>query len=179
MNLDAASSTTTSLTGIASRGVPRPPRRARRMAASQHPSLDGPVLVGAYIRVSIARGDDLPRTAAGRRQGLRRPHDCPEWPTWRIVESVKDLDVSGRSFAREGIQRLMQMVRDGTITTIVTYRYDRFGRTLQQALNHLEEVESLGGQVISVTEPFDATTAIGHFVQSQTLGLGRPAVTPG
>ncbi len=72
----------------------------------------------------------------------------------------QDLDISRRSFARAGIQKLMEMMRSGAITTIVTYRYDRFGRNLQQALAHLEEVEQLGGQVVSVTEPIDATTAI-------------------
>ena len=48
-----------------------------------------------------------------------------------VVE--QDLDVSGRSFARAGIQKLMGLMREGAITTVVTYRYDRFGRHLQQA----------------------------------------------
>ena len=91
----------------------------------------------------------------------------------QLVIIVQDLDRSGRSFAREGIQQLMQMMRDGKITTILTYRYDRFGRNLQQALTHLEEVDSLGGQVISTTEPFDATTAIGHFMRSNTLAMAE------
>ena len=43
----------------------------------------------------------------------------------------------------------MELMRDGAITAIVTYRYDRFGRNLRQALDHLEEVEGLGGQVVS------------------------------
>ncbi|MDP9436626.1 MAG: recombinase family protein, partial [Actinomycetota bacterium] len=90
---------------------------------------------------------------------------------WRAVVVEQDLDISGRSFAVEGIQKLMEMMRDGAITTIVTYRYDRFGRNLQQALAHLEGVEALGGQVVSVTEPIDASTAIGHYMRSHSLAL--------
>ncbi|MDP9434434.1 MAG: recombinase family protein [Actinomycetota bacterium] len=90
---------------------------------------------------------------------------------WRAVVVEQDLDMSGRSFARAGIQKLMEMMREGAITTILTYRYDRFGRNLQQALAHLEEVEQLGGQVVSVTEPIDASTAIGHYMRSHSLAL--------
>lgn len=92
---------------------------------------------------------------------------------WRVVETQEDLDVSCRSFAREGIQRLMALMREGAITTILTYEYDRVGRNLEQALKHLREVEQVGGQVVSVSEPSDASTAIGHFMRSQTLAMAE------
>ncbi len=44
---------------------------------------------------------------------------------------------------------------------------------LQQALRHLEEVESLGGEVVSATEPMDASTAIGHYMRSQSLAMAE------
>jgi site-specific DNA recombinase len=152
-----------------SRKTPR--RRLRVMADEQSEDLS-PVLAGVYIRVSTAREEmispelqqrDVDAYLARMTLQTRRP--------WKAVVIEQDLDISGRSFARAGIQKLMEMMREGTITTILTYRYDRFGRNLQQALDHLEEVEQLGGQVVSVTEPMDVTTAIGHYMRSQSLAL--------
>jgi site-specific DNA recombinase len=148
-----------------------PRRRVRMMADDQTADL-GPVLVGVYIRVSLAREEmispelqqrDVDSYLARMSQQTGRQ--------WRTVVIQQDLDISGRSFARAGIQRLMELMREGAITTILTYRYDRFGRNLQQALAHLEEVETLGGQVVSVTEPIDASTAMGNYMRSQSLAL--------
>ena len=132
----------------------RPARRPRRRLAADVEAVAGPVLVGAYIRVSMAREEMIsPELQQRDVDAYVARMSATSGRTWRTVETVQDLDISGRSFAREGIQRLMQLVRDGVITTIVTYRYDRFGRNLTQALNYLTEVETLGGQVISATEP--------------------------
>ena len=150
------------------------PRRPRRVLASERTAAAGPVLVGAYIRVSTAREEMIsPELQLRDVDAYVARMNATSGRTWRVVEVVQDLDISGRSFAREGIQRLLQMVRNGEITVIVTYRYDRFGRNLEQALTHLAEVEQLGGQVISATEPFDCSTAIGNFMRSQTLGMAE------
>jgi site-specific DNA recombinase len=149
-------------------------RRRLRVMAEDHDADLGPLLIAVYIRVSLAREEMISPELQQRDVDayLARMETLTGRPC-RLVLVVQDLDISGRSFAREGIQRLMEMMRDGEITTILTYRYDRFGRNLQQALAHLEEVEALGGQVISVTEPFDASTAIGHFMRSNTLAMAE------
>jgi site-specific DNA recombinase len=163
--------TSNPLTTPPTRGTKRRPRRI--MAQEEHADL-GPVLVGVYIRVSTAREEMIsPELQQRDVDAYLNRMKAETGRTWRTVVVVEDLDVSGRSFAREGIQRLMTLFRDGGITKIVTYRYDRFGRNLEQALTHLKEVEALGGQVVSVTEPFDATTAIGHFMRSQTLAMAE------
>lgn len=148
------------------------PRRRRTVLASAQMEDLTPVLVGVYIRVSTAREEmispelqqrDVDAYLLRMTATTRRP--------WRAVVVEQDLDKTGRSFARAGIQKLMAMMRTGEISTILTYRYDRFGRNLRQALNHLAEVEQLGGQVVSVSEPIDSTTAIGKYMVSQTLAL--------
>jgi len=148
-------------------------RRARVLAEDDQADLS-PVLVGVYIRVSLAREEMISPELQQRdvNQYMARMTAQTGRP-WRAAAVEQDLDVSGRSFARRGIQRLMDLMRQGEITTILTYRYDRFGRNLKQALTHLEEVEALGGQVVSVTEPMDATTAVGHYMRSNTLALAE------
>ena len=154
--------------------VPRPSRRVRRAVAADRASSQAPVLVAGYIRVSMSREEMIsPELQLRDLRAFVDRMNATSGRTWRLVKVVEDLDLSGRSFAREGIQRLMQMVRDGLTTVIVVYRYDRFSRNHKEALNHLAEVETLGGQVISATEPFDCNTAIGNFMRSQTLGMAE------
>ncbi len=142
----------TDTTAAAARPTRRPtttgkPRRRRNVLASDEPQDLSPVLAGVYIRVSTAREEmispelqqrDVDAYLARMTAQTGRP--------WRAVVVEQDLDVSGRSFAREGIQKLMGLMREGVISTIVTYRYDRFGRNLQQALTHLDEVEASVGR---------------------------------
>ena len=40
-------------------------------------------------------------------------------------------------------------------------------------LAHVNEVESLGGQIVSVTEPSDATTSMGSFMRTQTFAMAQ------
>jgi len=149
-------------------------RRRHRALASQVALDVSPVLVGVYIRVSVAREEMISPELQQRDVDAYLARMASQTSrSWRTVMVEQDLDISGRSFARDGIQRLMTAMREGVITRIVTYRYDRFGRNLEQALSHLKEVEALGGQVVSVTEPMDASTAIGHFMRSQTLALAE------
>ncbi len=148
------------------------PRRRRNVLASEEAQDLSPVLAGVYIRVSTAREEMIsPELQQRDVDAYLARMTAQSGRAWRAVVVEQDLDISGRSFARAGIQNLMELMRQGAITTILTYRYDRFGRNLQQALAHLEEVEQLGGQVVSVTEPIDASTAIGHYMRSQSLAL--------
>jgi DNA invertase Pin-like site-specific DNA recombinase len=143
------------------------------MASSQEDDRSA-LLVGVYVRVSTAREEMISPELQRRDVDAYLARMSREsGRTWRAVIVVEDLDISGRSFAREGIQRLMAMVREGAITTIVTYRYDRFGRNVQQALAYVAEVESLGGQVVSATEPIDASTSMGNFMRTQTFAMAE------
>lgn len=53
------------------------------------------------------------------------------------------------------------------------YKYHRFGRNVQQLLAHVEEVESLGGRVLSATEPIDASTAMGNFSRTTQFAMAE------
>ncbi len=97
------------------------PRRRRTVLASEQVEDETPVLAGVYIRVSTAREEmispelqqrDVDAYLARMSAQTKRP--------WRAVVVEQDLDISGRSFAREGIQRLMELMRQGAITSILT-----------------------------------------------------------
>jgi site-specific DNA recombinase len=149
-------------------------RPSRRPAPNATAAKDakGAVRVGVYIRVSTAR-EEMVSPELQRRDVNAYIERMQGQQKWIVVRDVEDLDISGRSFARAGIKELMTLLREGAISKILTYRYDRFGRNVEQALAHVNEVESLGGQVVSVTEPFDATTSMGSFMRTQSFALAE------
>ena len=60
--------------------------------------------------------------------------------------------------------RLLADARTGKIDTLYVYRLDRLGRDPRLILNAINEFESLGVQVKSMTEEFDTTNPIGRFL---------------
>ena len=94
-------------------------------------------------------------------------------PTLHLLDVVEDLDTTGRNFARKGIQRIIAGVEAGTWQVVLVYRYDRFGRNVRDSLVNIARVEQAGGRVVSVTEPFDASTAIGKYGRTNILAVAE------
>ncbi|WP_399087963.1 recombinase family protein [Streptomyces sp. BBFR2] len=116
-----------------------------------------------YIRVSTWKEEkispDLQRTAIldwAKRNGVE------------ITEWIEDLDTTGRNFKRK-IMRAIEIVEKGKEQGIAVWRYSRFGRDRAGNAINLARVETIGGQLVSATEPVDATTAIGRFQRGMLL----------
>ena len=115
-----------------------------------------------YVRVSMAREEmvspQLQRTAITERAARDGAH-IPDG-NW-----IEELDVSGRGFGRKGVQRAIQLVRDGTVRRVYVWKYSRFGRNATLVGVHVGEMEAAGGQLVSATEDVDARTAAGKFAR--------------
>jgi site-specific DNA recombinase len=137
---------------------------ARRLAAVPDEWVQG----AAYVRVSKEREEMISPV-------LQRASvdDHAERAHIRLVETIEDLDRTGRNFARAGIQRILTGVEDGRWQTVLVYRYDRFGRNVRDSLVNIARVEQAGGRVVSATEPFDATTAIGKYGRTNILAVAE------
>src|SRR5579883_96881 len=75
--------------------------------------------------------------------------------------------------------RLLADARAGKFDTILVYRLDRFGREPRLILNAVNDLESLGIQVKSMTEPFDTGNPAGRFlltILSAVAGLERDTI---
>jgi site-specific DNA recombinase len=117
-----------------------------------------------YIRVSKEREEMIsPET---------QEHECRklcEREGYEIVEIVQDLDLSGRSFAKRQIERIIGGMEDDRWDVLVTWKWSRFGRNLTQCLINLERVKEARGWVRAATEDFDAETTMGKFTRDQLL----------
>jgi site-specific DNA recombinase len=90
----------------------------------------------------------------------------------RIIGWVDDLDDTGRNFKRK-ITTAIDRIEDGEAAEIVVYRYDRWGRNAVESLANVHRVESVGGSVVSATEPLDPETAIGRYNRTNAFGLAE------
>ena len=86
-----------------------------------------------------------------------------------MMESVGILPLDQRP---EGT-RLLADARTGKIDTLYVYRLDRLGRDPRLILNAINEFESLGVQVKSMTEEFDTTNPNRQVFNNRPRRSGR------
>ncbi len=70
----------------------------------------------------------------------------------------------------EGL-RLIEDAKAGKLDTLLIYKLDRFGRYARIILNGVHQLEELGVQVRSMTEPFDTGSPAGRFLLTILAGV--------
>ncbi|MFA6130479.1 MAG: recombinase family protein [Candidatus Omnitrophota bacterium] len=85
---------------------------------------------------------------------------------YEIFDEYVDGGYSGTSYERPRFQRLMDDAKQGRINLILVYKVDRFFRSNKDLLNVVYELEGMGVNIRSITEPFDTTNYLGKFILS-------------
>lgn len=101
-----------------------------------------------YARVSTAEQD-----LEGQRRRLREQAGVV-----RVFEDV----ISGRTFERPGLQALFDYAREGDALCVV--RLDRFGRSLRELLETVDQLKARGIGLVSIEEKIDTSSAAGELV---------------
>ena len=105
-------------------------------------------------------------TPASRRM-TSRPCPCSYVPCaicqcrgWKITLQIQDIasGVSNRPVREE----LLRLARQRCIDMIIVWRLDRWGRSVVDLLNTLQELHSLDVGFVSLTEALDFTTPAGR-----------------
>ena len=109
--------------------------------------------VALYARVSTYDQNTLPLQI----QAMRKYVASREWT---IVTEIKDTG-SGAS-SRPEREALLKSARRRDVDVIVVWRLDRWGRSVTDLLNTLQELNQLNVGFISITEALDLTTATGR-----------------
>jgi DNA invertase Pin-like site-specific DNA recombinase len=133
-----------------------------------------PVLtLDGYIRVSRVggrEGDSFISPDVQRDQ-------IQTWARLRGVEIAAwhtDLDVSGGTLSRPGLNLMLQRVRDGHTGGVAVARLDRLSRaSVADALNIVSDIHDAGGQIAAVDLGIDPTTPFGEFAMTLMLALAR------
>ncbi len=112
-----------------------------------------------YLRQSTFREESISlelQEAAGREYCARQGYD--------VVAVESDPGISGRTWKRPAVQRVMRMLEDGDADTIVLWRWSRLSRSRRDWAVAADRADLAGCTIESATEPNDATAA-GRFAR--------------
>jgi DNA invertase Pin-like site-specific DNA recombinase len=108
---------------------------------------------GLYARVSTNDQQTLAmQNRAMREYAVRRG--------WTITMQVRE--VNSGAAKREAREKLLDAARRREIDLVLVWRLDRWGRSVTDLLETLQELEHLGVGFVSLTEALDLTTPVGR-----------------
>lgn len=109
---------------------------------------------GLYIRVSTEGQETL-------NQRLALEEYCKR-NSIEVFQVYEDAGVSGSKTSRPGLDRMMQDMRAGSFDTIIIWKLDRLGRSLQHLLQILAELQNRKVKLVITEMNMDTTTPAGE-----------------
>ncbi|CAG0897073.1 unnamed protein product [Cyprideis torosa] len=100
-----------------------------------------------YARVSTDQQDYALQVEALEREGC---------------EKIFSEKLSGGKRKRPELDKMLDQLRKGDV--VIVWKVDRLARSIKDAIEIVELIEKAGGQIKSLTEPFDTTTPMGDFL---------------
>lgn len=113
-----------------------------------------------YLRQSVATEESISlelQESAGREYCARQGY--------RIVAVEQDPGISGRTWKRPAVQRVMDMVASRDVDVVVLWKWSRLSRSRLDWAVAIDKVESVGGRIESATEQVDTTTSTGRLAR--------------
>lgn len=125
--------------------------------------------VFVYVRVSTAREEMI---APELQEASVRAYCAREG--LEIIDVISDLDLSGRDFAKRKIMWMIRQIADKAADGVAVWQVSRWGRSMEQSLNHIRKLEDEGGFLRSATENLnDMETPFGRFALTQLLAMAQ------
>jgi DNA invertase Pin-like site-specific DNA recombinase len=113
--------------------------------------------VAIYARVStVAHQDVTLQTAELQAYASRRG--------WVVVGEFIDSGISGSRDRRPQLDALMELARTRKVDVILTWKLDRWGRSLKHLVNSLAELEALGVAFVALRDNVDLSTPSGRLM---------------
>lgn len=125
-------------------------------------------MVYAYLRVSTAgQENSMDSQRRAIELFIRQKSITKE------IRFFEDLGVSGSKSSRPGLDDLMGELRKGQVTTLVCYSISRLGRSVIHLLTLIQELDTLGVTVHSVTESLDTKSPFGRLILNLLASLAQ------
>lgn len=84
--------------------------------------------------------------------------------SWAVGEEISDRGASASSLHRDGIQRVLALLKSGEVAGVIAWRLDRLTRSIRDLLTIMDLTADDSVGIVSVTESLDSTTPMGRFV---------------
>jgi DNA invertase Pin-like site-specific DNA recombinase len=113
-----------------------------------------------YVRVSTEEQAREGISLENQKVKIRIYCDLHNFELEKIIE---DAGKSGKDLNREGIQELIQKVKDKRIGAVLVYKLDRLSRKVIDTLNLIELMKKNHVEFHSIIDSIDTKTAMGKF----------------
>src|SRR5699024_5935988 len=90
---------------------------------------------------------------------------------YTVVAVEADPGISGRTFARPGVQAVMAMVERGEADVILLWKWSRLSRNRLDWYQAADKAQQAGGRIESATEPIDTSTSIGRLSRGMMIEI--------
>ena len=114
-----------------------------------------------YTRVST---NDQADTGESLRMQSVKIRAMSEVQGSELLDIVIDAGESGKSLRRPGMQKILKMVKNRAVDTVIVYKLDRLTRSVRDLGELLEVFDKNGVSLVSVCESLDTGTAAGRLV---------------
>lgn len=137
---------------------------------------DQPGRAVLYVRVSalMGRGGDTFLSPDIQLGGMRRALPLHGLREVGVVDD--DLDVSGTTFERAGLDKVRAMAEARQFDVLVCYDTSRFGRDVLESLLFLRDLAATGVHIIAVAEAVDTSTDHGMSMLINMLNVAQMRV---
>ncbi len=122
----------------------------------------------AYVRVSDVRGREGPGFISPTEQ-LEKCRAFAAAMGHTIVDEAEELDRSGGDMTRPVFTSLLERIEAGEADGMIVAKLNRFARSNVGAWQALERIKQAGGELLSVEENIDTSTATGRFLRDFML----------
>lgn len=113
-----------------------------------------------YLRQSVSREESISlelQETAGRAHAEQHGYE--------VVAVESDPGISGRTWNRPAVQRVMAAIESGEADVIVLWKWSRLSRSRLDWAVAADKVETAGGRIESATEPIDVSTSTGRLAR--------------
>jgi putative DNA-invertase from lambdoid prophage Rac len=86
---------------------------------------------------------------------LRELREYAKTRKWRITAEYVDTGWSGTKANRPELNRLLRDARSRRLDTVLVWKLDRWGRSIRDSINSIQELVGLGVRFIAVTQNLD------------------------
>lgn len=120
--------------------------------------------VAIYVRVSTRS-----QTVENQLLELRR---VAEFRGWRIVREYKDEGISGAIGSRPALDQMIEDARRHKFDLVACWSVDRLGRSLQNVVSTVNDLNEIGVNLYFHTQSIDSSTSSGRLMLSIFASLG-------
>jgi site-specific DNA recombinase len=129
-----------------------------------------PRRVALYVRVSalMGRGGDDFHSPDVQTNAMRRLT-----AGLQEVDVIEDIDQTGRTFSRDGIDKIRKLAEAHAIDAVAVYNVSRLGRNVLESLKFLTWLAERGVTILSATEHIDTGTPSGRWMLTNMLAIAE------